>query len=96
MVIIMVDYNCWQFSVRDECDNRMTVTDVKMVDCMGGRTKVKLQVMNNNDDFSLKELRWLRTAMIDMVYGGGTPETMRDYLNVLDKIENIIKRKCDK
>lgn len=92
----MVDYTCWDFSVRDECNNKMTVMDVKMIDCMGNRKKVKLQVMNNNDNFSLKELRWLRTATIEMIHDGGTPETMRGYLNILDKIDNIIRRKCDK
>lgn len=50
----------------------------------------------DDTDFSLEELRWLRTAMIKMICDGGSPETMRSYLNLLDKIENIIRRKCDK
>lgn len=50
----------------------------------------------DDTDFSLEELRLLRMVMIDVIYSGETPETMRGYLNILDKIENIIKRKCYK
>ena len=57
---------------------------------------IKIIIKNNDNDFSLRELRWLRTATIDMIYDGGTPETMRGYINLLDKIENIIERKHDK
>ena len=75
-------------------ENGKPYDNYKVIDV--AKDSIKIVIKNNDDDFSLKELRWLRTAMIDMVYGGGTPETMRGYLNILDKIENIIRRKCYK
>ena len=71
-------------------ENGKPYDNYKVIDV--AKDSIKIVIKNNDNDFSLKELRWLRTATIDMIYDGGTPETMRGYINLLDKIENIIER----